>query len=189
MKRIAAAAALVLAIGSVDPVDAGCGKCGTNTDHAETHHSEGAEANHPQISPAAQCAIGTFSKLGEQRATLVSKSQGGCEKSHMTLMSDELESIQSMIEALEDEESLKLIKLGMMLAQGMELELGEADGPDGKNAIQGFSNPQEATEPIPGDAHIEIPAEAQDRIDDALVSVKDHLKEQLVLRDDQSTQP
>jgi len=107
----------------------------------------------------------------------------------MTLMSDELESIQSMIEALEDEESLKLIKLGMMLAQGMELKLGEADGPDGKNAIQGFSNPQEATEPIPGDAHIEIPAEAQDRIDDALVSVKDHLKEQLVLRDDQSTQP
>ena len=189
MKQIAAAVALVLAIGSIDPVDAGCGKCGTNADHAETHHSEGAEANHPQISPAAQCAIGTFSKLGEHRATLVSKSQGGCEKSHMTLMRDELESIQSMIKALEDEESLKLIKLGMMLAQGMELELGEADRPDGDNAIQGFSKPQGATEPIPGDAHIEIPAEAQDQIDDALLSVKDHLKEQLVLRDDQSTQP
>ena len=70
----------------------------------------------PQIAPVAHLAIGAFSQLGpEERKDLAEAAEEGDEEALEELRAERVEAIEAMIGAMEDEESRRLIGLGMML--------------------------------------------------------------------------
>ena len=58
-----------------------------------------------------------FSELGTDRVSLLSKADGGCAKSATALMQDEINSLEAMLAAMDNQESRRILRLGMILQE------------------------------------------------------------------------
>lgn len=117
MKLITGIATVVLIAASVKVSSAGCGKCAADLKEAQHDHAESVEADHHHAKQLTQCAIEMFSELGTDRVSLVAKAEGGCEKSATALMQDEIGSLEAMLAAMDNEESRRILRLGMILQE------------------------------------------------------------------------
>ena len=128
MKLITAIAALALLAGSMDVEAQKRGKAnnppgGGKTPGTHQKAPEGAETGHPHISPVAHLAIGVFGELDpEERKDLAEAAGEGDEEALEELRAEHVEAIESMIEALEDEDARQMIGLGIMLAQSLYID-------------------------------------------------------------------
>ncbi len=117
MKLITGIAIVALIAASVKVSSAGCGKCAADLKDAQHDHAESVEVDHQHADQITQCAIEMFSELGTDRVSLVAKADGGCEKSATALMEDEIKAVIAMIAAIENEESRRILRLGMILQE------------------------------------------------------------------------
>lgn len=117
MKLITGIATVALIAASVEVSSAGCGKCAADLKNADHDHAESAKTDHQHADQLTQCAIEMFSELGTGRVSLVAKAAGGCEKSATKLMEDEIKSVVAMIAALDNKESRRILRLGMILQE------------------------------------------------------------------------
>ena len=115
MKLITGIATVALIAASVKVSSAGCGMCAADLKDAQHDHAESVEVDHQHADQITQCAIEMFSELGTDRVSLVVKPDGGCEKSTTALIEGEVKAVMSMIEAIENEEELRILRLGMIL--------------------------------------------------------------------------
>ena len=58
-----------------------------------------------------------FSELGTDRVSLIAKANGGCNKSATALVEDEIKAVTAMIGAMENKESRRILRLGMILQE------------------------------------------------------------------------
>ena len=121
MNLITGIATVALIAGSVEVSSAGCGKCAADLEETRHDHAGAVEAEHQHANQLTQCVLEAFSKLGTERVNLVNKADGGCDKSATALVEDEIEAVAAMIEALEHEESRRILRLGMMLQAQREM--------------------------------------------------------------------
>ena len=117
MKTITGIAVAAFIATTVNISGAGCGECAADLEHAQHDHVESLEADHQHANQLTQCAIALFRQLGSERASLATKAEGGCEKSATTLIEDEIKSVEGMLAAMENEESRRILQLGMMLQE------------------------------------------------------------------------
>ena len=148
MKLITAITALALLAGSMDVEAQKRGSAknppgGGKTPGTHQKAPEGAETGHPHISPVAHLAIGVFGALDpEERNDLAEAAGEGDEEALEELRAEHVEAIESMIEALEDEDARALIKLGMMLGFGDWCTLCDREaGDDEKNMDRSIPAP------------------------------------------------
>ena len=110
MKLITAIAALALVAGSVD-VDA--------QKRGYASKKPGGEEGKPQIAPAARLAIGTFNPLDtEECGDLAEEAKNGDEEALEALIAANVEALEEVLGGLQDEETLKWVQFGMVLATG-----------------------------------------------------------------------
>ena len=143
MKLITGIATVALIAASVKVSSAGCGMCAADLKDAQHDHAESVEVDHQHADQITQCAIEMFSELGTDRVSLVAKADGGCEKSATALMEDDIKAVIAMIAAIENEESRRILRLGMILqewksnpsegANRGQLAGDELDGAPGSN--------------------------------------------------------
>ena len=57
------------------------------------------------------------SELGTDRASLIAKANGGCNKSATALVEDEIKAVTAMIGTMENKESRRILRLGMILQE------------------------------------------------------------------------
>ena len=117
MKLITGIATVALIAGSVEISNAGCGKCAADPKESHHEHSEAVDANHQHSNQLTECAIEMFSELGTDRVSLIAKANGGCNKSATALVEDEIKAVTAMIGAMENEESRRILRLGMILQE------------------------------------------------------------------------
>ena len=121
MKFITAIAALALLTGSID-VEAqqrkNLNKKSGRSEKPEAHQiaREVAETGSPHISPVAHLAIGVFGELDpEERNDLAEAAGEGDEEALEELQLDQLAAIETLVDALEDDDMRQLILIGMYL--------------------------------------------------------------------------
>ena len=124
------AAALILTAANADRVQA-CNSCGCRVQLQEA--AAPAENNmkdhaHHHAGPLMQLAVAMYGQLGDQMSTLRTKAEGGCQDSKSTLRADAMHSVQSMLKALKDPETRKMVEMGMMLKAMSEGAHSHEDG-------------------------------------------------------------
>ena len=117
MKTITGIAIAALMTASVNVASAGCGQCAADRNHAQHDHPESLAADHQHPNRLTQCAIALFSELGTDRGPLAAKAEGGCETSATALIEDEIKAVEAMLAAMEDQQSRRILRLGMMLQE------------------------------------------------------------------------
>ena len=118
MKWITCITIAFIIAASANVASAGCGGCAADVQHAAQHeHAELMEADHQHPNPLTQCAIDMFSELGADRAPIAAKAEGGCETSATALIEDEIQAVETMLAAMENQQSRKILLLGMMLQE------------------------------------------------------------------------
>lgn len=124
------AAALILIAANADRAQA-CSTCGCQVQLQEASapaEGEMTEHAHHHPGPLMQLAVAMYGQLGDQLGELRSKAEGGCQDSRGTLRADAVHSVQSMLKALKDPETRKMVEMGMMLKAMSEGAHSHEDG-------------------------------------------------------------
>jgi len=117
MKLITGIVTVALIAASVKVSSAGCGQCAADLKDAPHDHAESVEVDHQHADQITQCAIEMFSELGTDRVSLLAKAAGGCATSATALMQDEIKSLEAMLAAMDNKESRRILRLGMILQE------------------------------------------------------------------------
>ena len=107
MKLITAIAALALVAGSMD-VEA--------QKRGDANKKSGGEEGKPQIGPLVHIAGGFFGELyPDERGDLIDEAKSGDGEAQKALIADDIAGLKEVLEGLEDAETLKWIKFGMLI--------------------------------------------------------------------------
>lgn len=109
-----------------------CGGCGCSADALGDHqHTDKGYVQADmeygfsggQSESLAQCAIEMFGNLEGNRMELTAKAEGGCDHSKKSLRAEEIKSIKEMLRALGNNDSRRLMALGMMIGDNDDAEV------------------------------------------------------------------
>ena len=120
-----------LAVANVSSTFA-CGGCGCSADASEDHqHTDKGYVQADmeygfsggESESLAQCAIEMFGSLEGKRMELTAMAEGGCDHSKKSLRAEEIKSIKEMLRALGNNDSRRLMALGMMIGDNDHAEV------------------------------------------------------------------